>query len=92
MKKIENISAATRPEVLDALRGFAPVLEYHGLLNQSTPALKALLVFYQEGGDDREFFKKPTAITRRPMHVIEVELVAVPLRSIDGLRRRPIHG
>lgn len=50
MEKID-ITQASRIDVIEALRSQVHSDMFHETLKMPTPALKALLVFFQEGGD-----------------------------------------
>lgn len=57
MRKIENIADLGRIEVIEELRYVARPTWFHSMLELSTPALKAILMFYHAGGDDKEIIR-----------------------------------
>lgn len=57
-----DIEAMRRQDVIEALRYFAAPDRFHSLLERSTAFLKALLIFYREGGTDEEMFPTPGSV------------------------------
>lgn len=57
-----TLNNAKRGDVIEALRPYVPTKYFHGLLECSTPFLKAILTFYECGGRESEldhYFTKP---------------------------------
>ena len=53
----------TRIELINALRSYAHPTWYHELLTWTTPALRALTLFYKSGGTDTDLLGKTERIS-----------------------------
>ena len=76
MRKIENIADLGRTEVIEELRYVCRPAWFHPILELSTPMLKAILMFYHEGGDDQEVIKmiNEDRVKRIPIQFVQVEI------------------